>query len=110
MRVITENHIIVQKGTQTDGFWSAANGKKKGGNLANKAKDFVKGGGIQNLLDSVQGGRNQYGPSEVSPTPAPAPTPKKKGLSTGAKIGIGVGIAAVLGIAYYLYTKNKGGK
>ncbi len=107
MRVITENHIIVQKGGKVDGFWSAANGKKKG-NFGAKAKDFVKGGGVQNLLDSLQGGRNQSGPSEVSPTPAPAPAPKKKGLSTGAKIGIGLGVAAVLGIAYYLYTKNKG--
>lgn len=105
MKVITENTIIVQKGSNVQGFWSSANGKQKG-NLGGKAKDFVKGGGVQNLLDSLQGGRNQSGPAEVSPTPAPAPA-KKKGLSTGAKIGIAVGVVALIGVGYYFYTKKK---
>ncbi len=106
MKVITENDIIVQKGSRTDGFWSAANGKKKGGNFGAKAKDFVKSGGVQNLLDSLQGGRGQSAPSEVSPTSAPAPTPAKKGMKTGTKIGIAVGVVAILGIAYYMYQKK----
>lgn len=107
MRVITENDIIVQKGTRTEGFYSAANGKKNR-DIAGKAKNFVQSGGVQNLLDSLQGGRNQPGPVNVSPAPAPAPAPTKKGLSTGAKIGIAVGVVAILGIGYYLYTKKKG--
>lgn len=107
MRVITENDIIVQKGARVEGFWSAASGKKKGGGLGAKAKDFVKGGGVQNLLDSLQGGRTQPSNVDVAPTPPPSP-PKKKGLSTGAKIGIAVGVVAILGIGYYLYTKKKG--
>ncbi len=107
MKVITENSIIVQKGANVQGVWSAATGKKKSSNLGAKAKEFVKGGGIQSVLDSLQSGRGQSGPSEVNTTPPPAPDPKKKGLSNGAKAGIAIGIVAVIAAGIYLYKQSK---
>lgn len=110
MRIITENEIVVQKGPNSPGMYSAATGKKKkiGGGIVDKAKGLVGSGKVQGAL-ALFGNSNSAGqPSQIDTLPPPEPA--KKGWSTGAKIGVGLGAATVLGLIFYFATRPKKGK
>lgn len=108
MKVITENEIIVQKGTNMDQIYSPANGWDK---LKEKAKGLVGSGKVSGALNALQGGGTSPGITNTPPPPPPPPALKKPKMSNGAKIGIAVAAVAIIGVGIYLFVKKKkGGK